>query len=797
MPGTSVRKPEGLIGRDHAWGEVAGLLGRTAAGDGGVLVVTGALGTGKSFLLRAAAAAPLGLRVMAVTGPTVDPAALDLTGPLLVTVDDVHAAPAVTVDALSSLRVRTAAAPVGWVLAVGTGSAHDAAPGETTVDLGPLTDGEAVALAARTLAAAPDRDLLTQVDSAGGNPLLVVELLAGLREEGRIEVRDGIAGRTTDELPHRIRRVVQQRVDRLSGKSRQLVRVAASLGRSFALDEVADLHREPTAALLPALDEALAAGFLRCAGDELAFQHDLVWRATVDALPQPVRRALQRDLERVRTAVHTPAVQVTGPAGTDGNLIPAAMLARGPLPRPLGRQVAAEVRHALTEVLTTPSHPYVPAQRGPDGVTAAAASAHRIVRLLTVGAQAPREHARAILAECTSPGTADALIAATILSNLEWAAGNLGEALRWGRAVSPRLRDALPPCWRPYPDLSLATKLADLGEFAAAEALVRTAQGDVDQHGLTAHAAAPVIVLGRLLLQAGRFAEAQDAAQRGLTTAAELGVRWLVPPARWILAMASLRRGDATGAAHHLWRLRTDLAADGTLFPSVNYEWVEFLVAKATLPDEHAAELLLTRHAGLLDQPSLFITNPDAPAALTRVALAARDQSLALIVVTAAEGLAAANPEHASLCVAAAHARGLLEHDVDALEHATTAHRHPWARATAGEDLGVVLGGPGSRRTAEAQRSPETAIARFDEMGARPDGEQTGARPGPAAAPGLARLTAPERTIARLVGEGLTNRQIAAQVFLSPHTVNYHLRVIFRKLGITSRVELARYSRSP
>jgi acyl-CoA thioester hydrolase len=61
-----------------------------------------------------------------------------------------------------------------------------------------------------------------------------------------------------------------------------------------------------------------------------------------------------------------------------------------------------------------------------------------------------------------------------------------------------------------------------------------------------------------------------------------------------------------------------------------------------------------------------------------------------------------------------------LERDVGALEHTAAAHRHPWARATASEDLAVALGGPGSRRTAEARRSLETAAARFDEMGARP-----------------------------------------------------------------------------
>lgn len=49
-----------------------------------------------------------------------------------------------------------------------------------------------------------------------------------------------------------------------------------------------------------------------------------------------------------------------------------------------------------------------------------------------------------------------------------------------------------------------------------------------------------------------------------------------------------------------------------------------------------------------------------------------------------------------------------------------------------------------------------------------------------------------ERTIAQLAGEGLTNQQIARRVYLSPHTVNYYLRHIFRKLEVTSRIELAK-----
>jgi len=66
------------------------------------------------------------------------------------------------------------------------------------------------------------------------------------------------------------------------------------------------------------------------------------------------------------------------------------------------------------------------------------------------------------------------------------------------------------------------------------------------------------------------------------------------------------------------------------------------------------------------------------------------------------------------------------------------------------------------------------------------------ATPPPAPAPtGWEALTEQERHIAHLVGRALTNQQIATRIGRSRHTVNYHLRRIFHKLGITSRVELA------
>jgi DNA-binding CsgD family transcriptional regulator len=103
-----------------------------------------------------------------------------------------------------------------------------------------------------------------------------------------------------------------------------------------------------------------------------------------------------------------------------------------------------------------------------------------------------------------------------------------------------------------------------------------------------------------------------------------------------------------------------------------------------------------------------------------------------------------------------------------------------------------------TRRRLEAREHLRSALDGFEALGARQWAErarvelrasgQTARRRDPST---RGDLTQQELQIARFVGQGLSNREVAAQMFLSPRTIDFHLRNVFRKLGITSRMQLA------
>lgn len=103
------------------------------------------------------------------------------------------------------------------------------------------------------------------------------------------------------------------------------------------------------------------------------------------------------------------------------------------------------------------------------------------------------------------------------------------------------------------------------------------------------------------------------------------------------------------------------------------------------------------------------------------------------------------------------------------------------------------------RRRIDARGHLRTALEAFRALGAVPWAERaeaelraTGETARKRDVSAVNQLTSQELQIAGLVTEGLTNKEIAAQLFLSPRTVDYHLRKVFTKLGIASRAALIR-----
>ncbi|MBD0322587.1 MAG: helix-turn-helix transcriptional regulator, partial [Aldersonia sp.] len=128
-------------------------------------------------------------------------------------------------------------------------------------------------------------------------------------------------------------------------------------------------------------------------------------------------------------------------------------------------------------------------------------------------------------------------------------------------------------------------------------------------------------------------------------------------------------------------------------------------------------------------------------------------------------------------------------------EHAGPAHR-PFDRARTQLLYGEWL--RRARRKAEARPQLTAARETFERLGATPWSDraanelratgQTVSRPDSK----RIRLTPQEAEVVRLVAEGGTNQDVAAQLFISPRTVAYHLYNAFPKLGVVSRTDIAR-----
>jgi len=200
----------------------------------------------------------------------------------------------------------------------------------------------------------------------------------------------------------------------------------------------------------------------------------------------------------------------------------------------------------------------------------------------------------------------------------------------------------------------------------------------------------------------------------------------------------------------------------------------------------------------------LFPMDVADEARLVSIALAAHDRKLAEHAAATAQRRSQLNPHIRSTAAAAAHATGLLHHSHEDLARAVELYEsgpRPLALASALEDLAAIAVESG--RTQDGVDALSRALVLYVGAGAGWDAGRVRGRLRSLGVrrrlvstrrpdSGWAAMTDSELAVARLVAGGLTNREVAERLFVSPHTVNSHLRHVFGKLNVNSRVELAR-----
>jgi DNA-binding CsgD family transcriptional regulator len=266
----------------------------------------------------------------------------------------------------------------------------------------------------------------------------------------------------------------------------------------------------------------------------------------------------------------------------------------------------------------------------------------------------------------------------------------------------------------------------------------------------------------RALLAAslGRVEEARRDAEEGLALADATGYMLGGLLCLTALGLLELSLGNPAGMHERLERLTVRAAAAGLREPTVT----RFLI------DEIEALVAL----GRVDQAAKLLERFERSARVL-------DRASALAVAARCEGLIAA-------------ARNDLPGAAAALDRALREHERapqPFERARTLLALGRVR--RRARQKRPAREALQAALAAFEELGAvlwadraRAELARIGGRP-----PAGGQLTPSQLRVAQLVAEGRSNREVAAALFISPQTVEGHLKRIYPKLGVRSRAELA------
>ncbi|MFI2298295.1 AAA family ATPase [Actinacidiphila glaucinigra] len=341
-----------------------------------------------------------------------------------------------------------------------------------------------------------------------------------------------------------------------------------------------------------------------------------------------------------------------------------------------------------------------------------------------------------------------------------------------------------------------------LGDAPRALALAASAVHRARRQGADALVPAALVYEALCALALDRYAAAGAAAEEGLRLSEATGQRNLAVDHLSVLALLAALQGDSATAGLRLAAAERAVAVRGLGRPGAFNCWVS---ACADLAADRPADALsrFARMRGGAGQVNLAVRGMAAPH-FVEAAVRCGQRAKAAGALRAYEYWATAS--RSSVRLALAHrCHGLLaEDDASAVDHFREALRLHQGDDTVLEmaktELFYASRLRRTRRPGEARGLLRDAVSVFRQFDARPWAERAAAelraagdRVGPVdREPGGRReLTAQQTRICELVAQGATNREIADLLLLSTRTVEYHLRNIFSRLGVRSRVELA------
>ena len=437
----------------------------------------------------------------------------------------------------------------------------------------------------------------------------------------------------------------------------------------------------------------------------------------------------------------------------------------------------------------------------PDGEVAAAALGHLGTLYYTQGrGQEAIDVATRLLALSNLPGE---------LEPSGWIALAAGTAADHGApAALDRLASRLPQPAESVPaaDADLLIVRGVLGFYAG-----RTTAAIADLRAairLARHGAAAAqlprahVQLSQLLLSSGEWDEALVHARAALSLVSAERRVWMEAQVHAALARLFGGRGEWQRAGEHLASADAAAGEAGTIEAVVTTRVAQAAVARARNDQEQVVKNLvplvenprvIPMATSLAWWPSLIGSMIDggelAEAAgqieLLDTAAQQRGLNMQARITGVRAHLEAARGRPDQGCTSYGHAIALLGPDDPLLDRAELHHR-----------FGQLLAARGGRRR-QAVDQLRVACDLFAKAGAEPflcrveadlasHGITVG-RPGSRSPLGL---TARERDVAVLVAKGMTNREVAAELYVSPKAIDYHLGHIFGKLGITSRRDL-------